>query len=103
MKSTSKVSLVAMAGALLAAAGSMSVPITGGGTRTLTSSGDAFTMTKAAGGQSDKRGRTSSEFAGGAWLRLRGTRARRAAYGWTNAHQKRVARKARNVARSRRK
>ena len=45
----------------------------------------------------------SSDFARGAWLRLRGTRRRRSAYGWTNAHQKRVALKARNVKRNRRK
>lgn len=53
--------------------------------------------------QSSKKGQSNSDFARGAWLRLRGTRQRRAAYGWTNMHQKRVARKARNVKRSRRK
>lgn len=44
---------------------------------------------------------TTGEYASGAWLRLRATRQRRAGYGWTNAHQKRVARKARNVRRHR--
>ncbi len=44
---------------------------------------------------------SSTEFAGGAWARLRSTRRRRSGYGWTNAHQKRVATKARNVKRHR--
>ena len=39
---------------------------------------------------------------GGAWQRLRRTWQRRAAYGWTNNHAKRVAAKKRNVAKHRR-
>ena len=64
--------------------------------------GGASEITKG-GGQSKKSGTRASDYVGGAWLRLRGTRQRRAGYGWTNMHQKRVARKARNVKRSRRK
>ena len=45
--------------------------------------------------------KSSTELAGGAWARLRATRRRRSGYGWTNAHAKRVARKARNVKRHR--
>lgn len=50
-------------------------------------------------------GRTSGSsygLLGDAWGRLRKTWQRRAAYGWTNNHAKRVATKKRNVAKHRR-
>jgi len=101
MRKTS-LSLAAASAALLAAASGMSVAHIDN-VRTIRAMSDAGTVTQHPGGQSKKAGTKSSDFARGAWLRLRGTRRRRSAYGWTNAHQKRVALKARNVKRNRRK
>ena len=92
--------------AALAMAGAASVPgglasATIGLQRVTVASTDA-TKAMAAYAQAAGSHRTSSgEFASGAWLRLRATRQRRAGFGWTNAHQKRVARKARNIRRHR--
>lgn len=92
-----------MSAMLLAATAGTSAVVANDNVRTIRASSDAST----ASGQhlyTQQRGSHSSsstEFAGGAWARLRNTRRRRSGYGWTNAHQKRVATKARNVKRHR--
>lgn len=96
--------------ALLAALATSGMAIIGGITPTPSSSNfqqvrEASTQTSANPHvytqQRGTHSTSSTEFASGAWGRLRSTRRRRSGYGWTNAHQKRVATKARNVRRHR--